>query len=56
MTQRKNQRIALRLNEADKALIAAAAEYSGQTLTQFMVSCAVEHARRLVPQPPPKAP
>lgn len=46
----KKQRIDLRLTEDDKNIIEEAAAMSNQTVTQFLVSSACEHAAQVIEQ------
>ncbi|EFH8762367.1 DUF1778 domain-containing protein [Escherichia coli] len=46
----KKQRIDLRLNEDDKNMIEEAAAMTNQSISQFMVSTASEHAAEVINQ------
>ncbi|WP_297205840.1 DUF1778 domain-containing protein [uncultured Pluralibacter sp.] len=50
MSALKKQRIDLRLTEDDKNIIEEAAAMSNQTVTQFLVSSACEHAAQVIEQ------
>lgn len=46
--QRKTERLEARIAEAQKALLQRAAELQGRSLTDFVVSVAMDEARRIV--------
>jgi uncharacterized protein (DUF1778 family) len=50
MTALKKQRIDLRLNDEDKSMIEEAAAMTNQSVTQFMLSSALERASEVIEQ------